>query len=291
MIITITCNPAIDKSIDDSGISIDIGGKGINVSKTLNVLGQNSLLTGFMGKENKDLFLDYLKDYETHFIEVEGYVRTNTKKIIDGKLLEENENGPDVPLEKLNELKEYLKGFKNEICVISGSISKNVAVNYYQELITLLKSNGNYVILDASGDLLKYGIEASPDMIKPNGKEICELFNIDYDEELIVDKCLGLLNKSIKDIIVSLGENGALFICKDNVYKCPALDVDFISPLGAGDSMVAAYAYAIENKLSYEQTIKLCMAISAATVQTKGSNPPNINTIENKINDVIIRKY
>ena len=84
-IITITCNPAIDKSIYEDREVFDIGGKGINVSKTLKVLGLDSICIGFVGKDNKELWYNHLDslNLDYHFIEVDGKIRTNTKRIIN----------------------------------------------------------------------------------------------------------------------------------------------------------------------------------------------------------------
>ena len=64
MIITITCNPAIDKTIKDNNTIFDIGGKGINVSKVLKSLGVYSICTGFIGKDNKNIIYDKLDELE-----------------------------------------------------------------------------------------------------------------------------------------------------------------------------------------------------------------------------------
>ena len=140
-IITITCNPAIDRSIYEDREVFDIGGKGINVSKTLKVLGLDSICIGFVGKVNKDLLFNHLDDLNLkyHFIEVEGKIRTNTKRIINNELYEENENGPFISKDKTKELLDYISLFHDDIFVISGSISKNVEDDYYQRMIKLLK--------------------------------------------------------------------------------------------------------------------------------------------------------
>ena len=290
MIITITCNPAIDKTISNNNTVFDVGGKGINVSKVLNVLDVPSLLTGFLGKDNKDIVLDALIDYETDFVLVDGLVRTNTKRIINNELYEENENGPYIDDKYLEELKNKLSKYHNEIVVISGSIPTNVKETYYQELVELLKKNNNYVILDASKKQLKNAIKAKPNVIKPNKDEICELFNIEYDEEIIIQKCKELIRDGIETIIISLGSNGSLFINKDSTYKVEAIKANYKSALGAGDAMVAGLAYGISNKLPYEEIIKLCVALATASVETEGSKPPCLTRVNNLINSVIMKK-
>ncbi len=270
MIITITCNPAIDKTIKDNNTIFDIGGKGINVSKVLKSLGVDSICTGFIGKDNKNIIYDKLDelDIKHHFIEIEGAIRTNTKRIINNELIEENEKGPTPIKEDINNLINYLKQFKNEIVVISGSSN----VNIYYDLVKLLKKNNNYVILDADKDLLVEGIKGCPNIIKPNKDEISRLFNIDYDEKVVTKKCKEL---NMDLICISLGKDGALFINKDKVYKAKALDVKYASAVGAGDAMVASFAYSKLNNYDIKNTISLAIAASCASVETSGTKPPN----------------
>ena len=270
MIITITCNPAIDKTIKDNNTIFDIGGKGINVSKVLKSLGVDSICTGFIGKDNKNIIYDKLDelDIKHHFIEIEGAIRTNTKRIINNELIEENEKGPTPIKEDINNLINYLKQFKNEIVVISGSSN----VNIYYDLVKLLKKNNNYVILDADKELLVEGIKGCPNIIKPNKDEISRLFNIDYDEKVVTKKCKEL---NMDLICISLGKDGALFINEDKVYKAKALDVKYASAVGAGDAMVASFAYSKLNNYDIKNTISLAIAASCASVETSGTKPPN----------------
>ena len=288
-IITITCNPAIDRSIYEDREVFDIGGKGINVSKTLKVLGLDSICIGFVGKDNKDLLFNQLDDLNLkyHFIEVEGKIRTNTKRIINNELYEENENGPFITKDKTKELLDYISLFHDDIFVISGSISKNVEDDYYQRMIKLLKDNNNFVLLDCSGIQLKNGIKEKPNIIKPNIKEICELFDIEYDEELIIKKIKEL---DIDLTVLSKGKDGALFI-KDDVYICEGMDVEYRSALAAGDSMVAALAYSKYKGLSLLETIKYVMATSFACVETEGSKAPLLERINYYLDKVVIKKY
>lgn len=284
MVVTITCNPAIDKTVYEDKTVFDIGGKGINVSKVLKEFGINSIATGFIGKDNKDLVINDLNNnnIENHFIEVDGKVRTNTKRIINNSLIEENEDGPIISENNTKQLKDYISTFKEDIIVISGSTPSCVSKELYKDLISILKENNNYVILDSSGDLLKNAIYAKPDLIKPNKDEICELFDIEYDENVVINKCkeLGI------DVCLSLGEEGAIFIYKD-VYKIKTIKIDYKSSVGAGDAMVAALVYAKLNKLDVKDTVKMAMAAALAACETEGTKPPKYGDILSKYNSLL----
>ena len=126
--------------------------------------------------------------------------------------------------------------------------------------------------MDADKDLLVDGIKGCPNIIKPNKDEISRLFNIDYDEKVVTKKCKEL---NMDLICISLGKDGALFINKDKVYKAKALDVKYASAVGAGDAMVASFAYSKLNNYDIKNTISLAIAASCASVETSGTKPPN----------------
>lgn len=288
MIVTITCNPAIDKTIYEDKTIYNIGGKGINVSKVLKQLDCDTLCLGFMGKDNSDLFLNELDklNIKHDFVLIDGSIRTNTKRIIDNELYEDNEIGPEVNDIDKNKLFNKLEELNNDIAVISGSAPINVEDDFYEKMILTLKKNNNYVILDCSKNLFKYGLKAKPDVIKPNEKEISEYFNEDLNQEELIDKTKQL---NLDLSVISLGSKGALFI-SDDVYYSPALNVEYKSALGAGDSMVGALAYSKLHNYNIVDTIKLAMSCAGASVETSESNPPDRKRIEDHIKEVVINK-
>ena len=80
------------------------------------------------------------------------------------------------------------------------------------------------------------------------------------------------------------------FLQKNYAVKCPALKVKAHSTVGAGDVMVAALAYAWDNRFNEEDTVKLCMAASARTVTTVGTKPPAKELVEILKNQVVIEE-
>ncbi|MBQ6478823.1 MAG: 1-phosphofructokinase family hexose kinase [Erysipelotrichaceae bacterium] len=289
MIITVTCNPAIDQTVSKDKTVFDIGGKGINVSKVLKKMGCETLCTGLIGKQNSHIILNGLDELDIphRFFEVEGKVRTNRKRVVNGELYEENEAGPDVTEEELQKLMDYLGTFRKQIVVISGSAPANTRDDLYRRMIELLKRNENRVILDCSGRKLQEGVKAFPDVIKPNRQEIGELFSVDLQEGEYLDACFEL---NLPFIVISLGKDGALFLKDKKAYRCPAIETQVVSPLGAGDSMVGAIAYALQEELDLKETIILTMAAAAASVASPGSSAPSLQDILSFKKDVIMEK-
>ncbi len=305
MIVTVTMNPAIDRTVGvdrlvRGGLNRinktvwDPGGKGINVSKTIKALGGKSIATGFIGGNNGRAIADSLDrlGIDSDFVWIDGETRTNTKITEEGGVLTElNEQGPFVPENKVNELMEklYSLASENTFFVLSGSVPTGVGKDIYARITHMVHSRGAAVLADADGDLLKNAVIELPDIIKPNRAELEEYSGINGASETeLISAAEGLIDKGIKSVVLSMGERGAIFFINGKRIKCPALRVNVSSATGAGDAMSAALAYAYENRLSEEAAIKMCMAVSAGAVTTSGTKPPSKELVEELMKQVEI---
>ena len=317
MIITVTMNPAIDKTIDIgnfihgglnriSHIEKDAGGKGINVSKTIHQLGGTSLATGFLGGDAGDFIERSLISYgiQTDFIRVEGETRTNTKVVeINGTVTELNEPGPHVTPDNINKLIEKLERYAapDTLVILAGSIPAGMDKDIYRIITEKVHAKGASVLLDADGELFVQTLKARPDIIKPNRVELEEYFSwlpafdiytaaenqttsVVSDNPATTDTLASLgrilLSSGIQQVIISMGGDGALFLNDHEVLQSAALPVQTHSTVGAGDAMVAALAYGWEQKLSFEECARLAMAASAGAVTTVGTKPPSKKLVE-----------
>lgn len=308
MIITVTMNPAIDKTVEIhrlvpgglnriQKVEYDAGGKGINVSKTIHELGGTSIATGFLGGNAGKTIENVLneRNIKNDFIWVEGETRTNTKVFEEnGEVTELNEPGPVIGEEQLKALMDKLEAYadENALFILAGSIPSGVDKQIYADIIRLVHAKGAKVLLDADGDLFRNSLDAVPDMIKPNRVELEEYAGIDYrsSDEEILNLARELLGRGIDTVAVSMGKSGAMLIRNGFEVKCPALAVKAHSTVGAGDAMVAALAYSYDQKLGHEETARLCMATSAGAVTTVGTKPPKKEEVEELKKQVIIER-
>lgn len=297
MITTITLNPAVDKTIEINNfrvgnvnrvtsITVDAGGKGINVSKVIKNLGAESKAMGILSGKSGQFIIEYLDGINilNDFIFTKGETRTNIKVVdmLNHTNTDINEAGPQASLKELNELSDKIFDNINseDILILSGSIPSNVDKNIYGNWITKAKEKGVKTILDADGELLKYGILSGPYLVKPNIDELEGMFNkkINGIPE-IAEIAKNLLDYGIAIVAVSLGSEGAVFVNKECSIYAHGLKVDVKSTVGAGDSMVAALAYSIQKGLDFEATVRLAVATGAANVMTSGTKASDIKTI------------
>ena len=309
MIITVTMNPAIDKTIELNTfihgdlnriqkVILDAGGKGINVSKTIRALGGESLATGFLGGRNGDYIQDVLRKFsiKTDFVKIEEETRVNTKIAeTTGLVTELNEKGPVIDLQAMSELLMKLMNClkTDSLLVLSGSVPLGVPKSIYRLLTELAHEMGAKVLVDADGDLFAEALSAKPDIVKPNQSELEKYFGYAMDsDEKIVEAGKKLLEKGVKIVIISLGAEGAYFIDKEHTLYSPALSVQVNSTVGAGDAMVAAFSYGVDQGLSFEETAKLAMATSVGAVTTVGTKPPTIEVVKGLLDQVtVVKKF
>lgn len=304
MIVTVTMNPAIDKTVDigkfERGdlnrikrVEIDAGGKGINVSKTIRELGGESIATGFVGGTSGTIIKQVLTDLglKTDFVEVKGETRTNLKVVEEtGEVTELNEPGPEVSNEQLNDLLNRLEGYANPdtLFVLAGSIPAGIPTDIYRKITEQVHQKGAKVLLDADGVLFSESLKGKPDMLKPNRSELERYYQMDYraSEQELVSMGEKLLDQGVSMAAISLGQMGAIFLTKGKRYRCPGLRVKAHSTVGAGDALVAAMAYSWDEKLPLETCIRLCMGASAGAVTSIGTKPPKRSLVDELVERV-----
>ena len=298
MIITVTMNPAIDKTvvlgsflhgglnrIED--ILLDAGGKGINVSKTIKALEGESIATGFVGGNNGKAITQMLQNDGvcTDFVVVDGETRVNTKIAeTDGTVTELNEAGPYVTEEEQEQLIQKLMEYANEDTwfVLSGSVPAGVPKTIYGDIIRKVHEKGGKVFLDADGELFTQALSAKPDVIKPNRVELEKYIGAKHslNKEELLSAGQTLLEQGIGTVIISLGQEGALFMTNGLTLTCPAMSVRVQSTVGAGDALVAAFTYGRDRGEDLAFCAKLGIATSAGAVATEGTKPPTWETID-----------
>ena len=298
MIYTVTLNPALDKTVEIPGMALDTvnritemrtdpGGKGINVSKVIAKLGGESCAVGILGGGSGKMLEKLLEGepFATRFRFVEGQTRTNLK-IIDREghtNTDINEPGLTVTAAELDALlRELLAELRpGDIVVLAGSLPKGAPQDIYRSWTAACKKAGARVFLDADGALLAEGIKAAPHLIKPNDGELSRLAGkkLETLEELTAEG-RKLLERGIERVVISLGGRGALYLRKGSTIYAEGLRVPVGSTVGAGDSVVAALAYAEAQGLSEEEAVRLSTAVGAANVMCSGTQAAERSAVE-----------
>lgn len=305
MIITVTLNPAIDKTIELESLKIgglnkptknlrDIGGKGINVSKVIRALGGNSLATGIAGDGGIEEYLNSL-EIPNEFLRVNGMTRTNTKIFTRDNGITTEINEPGLYIEEAL-FESYLENLDKRVkcgdyIILSGSAPISLSRTVYADMIRRYKEKGINLMLDAEGELFSLAIIESPHIIKPNRHEL-ELYfgeRLDTDDAIIYSG-MKFIEKGIERAFITLGSEGAIYCEANRAYRLESLPIKPHSSVGAGDAFVGAIAYGIENGYETEELLKLAVAASAGAVMTDGTKPMSREIIMDMMKNVVIRR-
>ncbi|MFI3170479.1 MAG: 1-phosphofructokinase [Faecalibacterium sp.] len=308
MIVTVTMNPAIDKTVDVDQFAVgtlnriqssvlDAGGKGINVSKTIQAIGGESIATGFVGGNAGKTIENVLQQLgiKTDFVQVDGETRTNTKVFAKNTgVTELNEKGAVIHKEQLDALFDKIMSYagRDTLFVLAGSIPEGVPKDTYKVIIQMVHRVGSKVLLDADGELFRQSLPACPDIIKPNREELAEYAGVSgaFTQEALLAAARKFLADGIQMVVVSMGGDGAMFLTQEEAYQCPGLKVKAHSTVGAGDAMVAGLAHSVDSKYNMLEMMKLCVATSAGAVTTVGTKPPSLAVIEELKPQVVMNK-
>lgn len=295
---TITLNPAIDLTVRADHfqpnsvnraqeMQSNAGGKGINVASFLADYGLGISATGFLGADNVEIFerLFAAKHIDDSCIRIPGATRIGIK-IVD----EANQQTTDINLPGLTPSPEALERLRETIAaltascdwfVLAGNLPPGVPVSLYADLITLLGRDGKQTVLDTSGEALRAGIQAQPTIIKPNLAELRELTGMELpDKGAVAAAARTLFAHGIRLVVVSMGEEGALFCDQDQTLIAIPPAVPVKSTVGAGDALVAGIVAGLSAGLELPACARLATSFAVGAITTIGANLPSPTIME-----------
>lgn len=305
MILTVSCNPAIDKTYNTSNVMIgqvnrmrDLvsipGGKAVNVTKVLRQFDAHVTATGFIGGYTGEFIEEQLRDMgvNTSFTTIRGLTRSNMNIIgDDGYVTEILEPGPKIlSFEREDFMDRFRELVKiSEYVVLSGSLTEGLSEDFYAKLIKICNESGSKAFLDASGEPLKRGIEAVPYCIKPNRRELEYAVGKKLTTEAeIIQAAYEYVKNGISKVVVSMGDKGILQITKTKVIKAVPPHIKKVNTVGCGDCVVAAMILGMIQGLDDEDIMKFAAGVSAANATTIESGMIPQDKMDQIIEDVVV---
>ncbi|MDD5270491.1 MAG: hexose kinase [Candidatus Omnitrophica bacterium] len=267
-VLTVTLNPAVDRTVNGARVKLSAGGKGINVSRALKALGVDSIVTGLAGGKAGDFIRSALRRerISERLVGIRGESRKNLTVIgRGGKITRRIEKGPAVSAEEFREFKKMfaklLRG--RRYVVFSGANANGLKDSAYAELIGIAKKNGVMTALDTRDAALKEGLKAKPDIVKPNIKEARYICGRDP---------MGCLRaKGARTVLLTMGRAGAAATDgKDKVNARPPR-VKAVNDVGCGDAFLAGFiAYRLKGK-GFKESVRAATAAGAANAAAKAA--------------------
>jgi 1-phosphofructokinase family hexose kinase len=292
MIITVTLNAAIDKSLSVPNFRLGrrhrtveqrtmAGGKGVNVARTLKALGQPVIATGFAGGITGTHIVEQLTDEAVlnDFVRIREESRTNTS-VLDpttGEQTEINERGPSVSEGEVELFADKLLYLARgaAIVVFAGSLPRGVESEIYASLIRDLARMEVTTVIDTDGEPLHHAVRAEPDVVSPNVLEAEELVGHEFAGE--DERSLAVRE------IAALGPREAIMTLPDGCYAQvlvdgqPSLKRARVQPRepvaksGSGDAFLAGYLAARYESRAPDQCLRFGVACGAESTARLGA--------------------
>jgi 1-phosphofructokinase len=297
-VVAVALNPALDHTITIAGLQpgrvnralrmgVTVGGKAINVASCLADFGVQVAVTGQLGRDNAALFEQLFrhKRIPNHCCYRDGLTRINTKLVdtVSGETTDLNLPGaeldPRAAADLLEQVLRRLAGLVEPASwvVLSGSLPPGMPEDAYAAVIRQVRAAGGAVVLDTSGAPLRAALAAGPRLVKPNRNELAEWVG----EPLATLTAAVAAARTLLDgphapetVVVSLGEEGALFVTREQALHARPASVAVSSTVGAGDAMVAGLVAARIETLPLLETARLATAFAAAKLTRPGPHLP-----------------
>lgn len=288
-ILTLTLNPAIDKTTTTEKIvpekklkclhpTYEPGGGGINVSRALQHLGTRSMALYFGGGFNGHFFKRLLDDEQivSQEVTVDTHIRTNIIVFEKSTQQQFRFGMESQPLKEKDgqyflEVLEQQEGF--EFLVASGSLPEGVPVDFFGSVAAIARKKKAKLIIDTSGDALKFAVQEGVFLIKPNLNELSSLYGKEeLSREEIKEAATSIIASGDCEIlVVSLGKDGAVLVTKNEHHHFIPPQREVKSTVGAGDSMVAGLVYALSKGMGVKDVLRYGIACGTSATMHMGT--------------------
>ncbi|MER7839393.1 1-phosphofructokinase family hexose kinase [Streptomyces sp. NPDC096040] len=281
MILTVTLNTALDITYRVgalrphtthrvSDVTERPGGKGVNVARVLAVLGHETTVTGFVGGATGRAVRERLAEVSgvvDALLPVAGPTR-RTIAVVDeltGDTTQLNEPGPQIAPSEWGAFLDHYEELLGAASAVAlcGSLPPGVPVGAYAGLIKSARSAGVPVLLDTSGEPLRRGVAARPDLVKPNADELAELTGSHEPLRATQDA----RRRGARAVVASLGAEGLLAVTPEGRWRAVPPAPVRGNPTGAGDSAVAGLLSGLVERLPWPDRLSRAVALSTATVR------------------------
>lgn len=289
-IVTMTLNPAFDIHCSLSDFSLggehfakdracDVGGKGINIARACHQNGVDCMAYVLVGTENGAEFEAGLRREGIAYraLYADGRIREN--------LTLHPENAPETRISfdgfsadarSLFAFEELLgEALDGTYFCLTGSLAKGISTEDAKAFLLRLRAKGAKILLDSRSFAREDILDIKPFLIKPNLGELKKYTDCPCEtEEDMIASAKRLQGAGIENILLSMGEAGALLVRDGTCLRALAPRVEARSTVGAGDSMIAGYLAGLLRGESAEESLRLAVAFGSAACLSEGTQPP-----------------
>ncbi|MEO8025538.1 MAG: 1-phosphofructokinase family hexose kinase [Bryobacteraceae bacterium] len=306
MIVTLTINPAVDRTVSVDKLVFEdrayilarseaAGGRGLNASRVLASFGAETVAVLAAGGEVGERIGELLEDgdFPSKIVKIAAPSRINLtisdKQGLTAKL---NELGPTITPDELKQLHRVVEAqlAKATWLMICGSVPPGVDPRFYQELVRLAHARGVKTLIDTDGDALQFAMEAKPTVIAPNQAEAERLLHTALlTRAHYLEAARRLKSMGPENVVLSLGGRGAIGVSESELIEVLPPRVDALCPIGAGDALAAAFVWAVEKKKTFPEAVRWGVAAGTASAVLPGIAFASLKDTQNFYRRVEVR--
>jgi 6-phosphofructokinase 2 len=292
-ILTVTLNPALDISTTVGHVVpeeklrceepvIEAGGGGINVARAIGAMGGRAHAFVAISGHHGQQYLDILRQeplipevFHTH-----GETRQSLA-VIDRETAEQFRfvmPGPRWSPEQAQDALDAIARVTPQrgYVVLSGSQPPGVPLHFPTQLAAQMHDHSARLILDTSGKPLKALLNAGSarqHVLRLDGAESEDLAGRRLkDNHAVADFAQELIQRGVADVVVlAMGPDGSILVNGGQRWHANTEPVKVRSKVGAGDSFVGVFTWALSQGAAWEEALVQGVAAASAAVTTDGT--------------------
>ena len=307
MIVTLTVNPALDRTISVDRLAFEdrayidsrhesAGGRGINAACVIHSFGGKPLAIFPSGGKNGKHLEEFLVTYgfPTLAVPISEQIRTNlTITDRQGLTVSLNERGPRIEKAELDRLEKAVQKSLDGAAwlMLCGSLPPGAPSNFYARLIGMARRKKVKTLLDTDGDALREGIEAAPTAVSPNQHEAERLLNRALvTRNHFLDAVARIRAMGPDTVVLSLGSRGAMGAIEGAIVEALPPRVEVLCPIGAGDALAAAFVWSMERTGDFSDALRWGVAAGTASATLPGLRLASLDQAKEVYPQVEVRR-
>lgn len=286
LVVNVDTMPKPGQTIIGSNFKEVPGGKGANQAVAMARLNGNVSMIGKGGEDGfGQTLINSLKNdkVDTTYIQTSKGATGVALITVDKNAQNSIVVSPGANFEvKEDDIDNNIEAIKNSDIVV---LQLETPLNTIKYALNKAKELNKYTILNpAPAVKLDDEIIKNVDLLTPNETELEIISGVSIETEEDIQKAAQIMiEKGVKELIVTLGSKGSLYINKEKSMFKKAYKVEAVDTTAAGDSYTGALAVALSQDKNIEDAMDFASKVGALSVLKEGaqSSLPTLEYVKN----------
>ena len=286
LVVNVDTMPKPGQTIIGSNFKEVPGGKGANQAVAMARLNGNVSMIGKVGEDGVgQTLINSLKNdkVDTTYIQTSKGATGVALITVDKNAQNSIVVSPGANFEvKEDDIDNNIEAIKNSDIVV---LQLETPLNTIKYALNKAKELNKYTILNpAPAVKLDDEIIKNVDLLTPNETELEIISGVSIETEEDIQKAAQIMiEKGVKELIVTLGSKGSLYINKEKSMFKKAYKVEAVDTTAAGDSYTGALAVALSQDKNIEDAMDFASKVGALSVLKEGaqSSLPTLEDVKN----------